>query len=384
MNLCEHRFELRGAVDRHVGMNRRLAPQVTADILGGERAYLLGWQRMAAMEGGGWGARICWVEMTAEGAWLSKGAVVAARTVHKIESQDYSRVPRDPTPSDLTDPRNPEAAPAITRRPTSSGCWSAHPATDSSWSASVGWTATSRASAREVKGVLDADWVNWTDAHQVRAQGRGILRQPGSTSTAASWQRTPGSLPLTFGRRRAASPAAGHPQTGQDPYRARATITPPSMASPAFWPRECPCSPATIYCSNGHSVVKDHGSKEQHQTRWPRRAPPRSRQKDDVAQPQGASPRSGYPRRRLQASRRRLSAYIPWPPRHRGRAPRLTLRPRTAPRLRHGVLCATVNRKFLPLADQTIEDHGQQPRSVSPPRRSRQSPVDGSGAFGGE
>lgn len=45
-------------------MDRRLARQVIADILGGERAYLLGWERLPAMEGGGWGARICWVEMT--------------------------------------------------------------------------------------------------------------------------------------------------------------------------------------------------------------------------------------------------------------------------------------------------------------------------------
>lgn len=89
-------------------MDRRLAPQVTARILGGERAYLLGWERLPAGEGGGWGARICWVELTEEGAWFAKGGVVPAGDVRPIEGQDYSAVPRDPTPTDPSDPRDPK------------------------------------------------------------------------------------------------------------------------------------------------------------------------------------------------------------------------------------------------------------------------------------
>lgn len=90
-------------------MERRLAPQVTADTLDGERAYLLGWERLPAGDGSGWGARICWVELTDEGAWLVRGGVVPADTVHQIAGQDYTHVPRDPTPSDPSDPRDPKS-----------------------------------------------------------------------------------------------------------------------------------------------------------------------------------------------------------------------------------------------------------------------------------
>lgn len=90
-------------------MDRRLAPQVTADILEGQRAYLLGWERLPVADGGGWGARVCWVEIIDEGAWVVRGGVVPAATVHQVDGQDYTRVPRDPTPSDPSDPRDPKS-----------------------------------------------------------------------------------------------------------------------------------------------------------------------------------------------------------------------------------------------------------------------------------
>lgn len=88
-------------------MDCRLAPQVTADILDGARAYLLGWARMPVSEGGGWGARIAWIEPTEEGARITRGGLVDAREVHDIEGEDYSHVPRDGRPRDDTDPRDP-------------------------------------------------------------------------------------------------------------------------------------------------------------------------------------------------------------------------------------------------------------------------------------
>lgn len=90
-------------------MDRRLAPQVTARILNSERAYLLGWERLPASEGGGWGARIAWIELSEEGAWFAKGGVVPAGDVKPVEGQDYSSVPRDPTPTDPSDPRDPKS-----------------------------------------------------------------------------------------------------------------------------------------------------------------------------------------------------------------------------------------------------------------------------------
>src|SRR5690349_19237599 len=88
---------------------RRIPPIVTAEIIGWRQAYLLEWQRLPAMDGGGWGARICWVEQDEHGAWYARGGVVEARDVHKIPGEDYSTVPRDPRPTDPSDPRDPKA-----------------------------------------------------------------------------------------------------------------------------------------------------------------------------------------------------------------------------------------------------------------------------------
>jgi len=88
---------------------RKVPPLVVAETIGGREAYLLEWQRLPAMDGGGWGARICWVEQDEYGAWFARGGVVAAGTIRQIAGQDYSEVPRDPRPTDPTDPRDPKA-----------------------------------------------------------------------------------------------------------------------------------------------------------------------------------------------------------------------------------------------------------------------------------
>ena len=52
---------------------RRIPPLVTAEIIGWRQAYLLEWQRLPAIDGGGWAARICWVETDEHGAWYARG-----------------------------------------------------------------------------------------------------------------------------------------------------------------------------------------------------------------------------------------------------------------------------------------------------------------------
>lgn len=84
----------------------RVPPIVSAAAVGGRPAYLLGWERLPVVEGGGWGARICWVEQTEDGAWLAKGGVVSADAVRQLPGEDYSTVPRDPRPTDPADPRD--------------------------------------------------------------------------------------------------------------------------------------------------------------------------------------------------------------------------------------------------------------------------------------
>jgi hypothetical protein len=86
----------------------RVPPIVQAERIKGV-AYLLEWQRLPVTEGRGWGARIAWLELNDDGAWLVRGGVVPASAVSPIDGQDYSRVPRDPRPSDPTDPRDPKA-----------------------------------------------------------------------------------------------------------------------------------------------------------------------------------------------------------------------------------------------------------------------------------
>jgi len=72
-------------------------------------AYLLGWERLPVTEGRGWGARIAWVEQTADGAWQVRGGVVPANAVRPVNGEDYAQVPRDPRPSDPSDPRDPKS-----------------------------------------------------------------------------------------------------------------------------------------------------------------------------------------------------------------------------------------------------------------------------------
>ncbi len=88
---------------------RSIPPLVTAAIIGGREAYLLEWQRLPAMDGGGWGARICWVEQDEAGAWYARGGIVPADQLGQIPGQDYTKVPRDSRPTDPTDPRDPKA-----------------------------------------------------------------------------------------------------------------------------------------------------------------------------------------------------------------------------------------------------------------------------------
>ena len=90
-------------------MDRRLGPQVTADMLDGERAYLLGWERLPAGGGGGWGRAYLLGGSHRGGRLGRSGGVVSANSVHQVGGQDYTQVPRDPTPTDPSDPRDPKS-----------------------------------------------------------------------------------------------------------------------------------------------------------------------------------------------------------------------------------------------------------------------------------
>jgi hypothetical protein len=73
----------------------RVPPAVHAELIGGV-AYLLGWERAPASEGGGWNARIGWVEYPDDSeAWVLKGSTVPADMIRRLPDQDYSQVPRD-------------------------------------------------------------------------------------------------------------------------------------------------------------------------------------------------------------------------------------------------------------------------------------------------
>ena len=85
---------------------RKVPPLVFAKVIDGRPAYLLEWQRLPAVQGGGWGARIVWVELDEAGAWFAKGGVVPANQVRQLPGEDYTEVPRDPRPTDPSDPRD--------------------------------------------------------------------------------------------------------------------------------------------------------------------------------------------------------------------------------------------------------------------------------------
>ncbi|MGI8333806.1 hypothetical protein ACRYCC_27980 [Actinomadura scrupuli] len=80
-------------------------PVVHAEHIDG-LAYLLGWERMPVADGGGWAARLGWVEIDDAGAWKLRGGSVPAGAVRQVPGQDYSRVPRDPRPRDPSDTRS--------------------------------------------------------------------------------------------------------------------------------------------------------------------------------------------------------------------------------------------------------------------------------------
>src|SRR5690348_9448073 len=87
---------------------RKVPPIVAAEIIDWRPAYLLEWQKLPAVEGGGWGARIAWLELDEHGAWFARGGIVPAAQVRQIDGQDYTAVPRDARPTDPSDPRDPQ------------------------------------------------------------------------------------------------------------------------------------------------------------------------------------------------------------------------------------------------------------------------------------
>lgn len=80
-------------------------PVVHAETING-LAYLLGWERLPVANGGGWAARIGWVETDNAGNWKLRGGSVPAGAVRKVPGQEYDRVPRDPRPRDPSDTRS--------------------------------------------------------------------------------------------------------------------------------------------------------------------------------------------------------------------------------------------------------------------------------------